>query len=59
MHLVLFPLVIVIDVLLTLNLAQQVAALLVHLRVLAATVSRWTVVVVHLVVVNIVGVVEG
>lgn len=45
--------------LLDLNLAQQIAALLEHLRVLAATVCH-TVVVVHFVVINVVvGVVKA
>jgi hypothetical protein len=50
-------LIIVVHVLLSLNVVQQVVALLVHLRVFAATVRRRTVIVVHLVVVD--AVVEG
>lgn len=46
-------LIIVVHVLLNLNLAQQIVAFLEHLRVFAATVRR-TVIVVHLVVINII-----
>lgn len=47
-------LVIVIHVLLALHFRQQIVALLVHLRVFAAAVCRRTVIVVHLVVVDVV-----
>lgn len=52
-------LIIVIHVLLTLHLAQQIVALLVHLRVFTAAVGGRAVVVVHLVVIDVIRVVEG